>query len=401
MKIPSYLSKEERLKILSQFSLWNLLNLNALLKLLFIYLFSVFVIIICYFDFSPGIFSNKTKIAIYSSSGRIGENQAYLKSLRALKKMDIEYIGCSLSEAYMNYFLTRPFYQTAIYIMHKIVKPKFSIALTHHVSIVPPGYSLVYLNVPDLQLFGNSGKFVSIHNHLRDFDGYIDLYSLHHGSNKYLDEVLVAEERQNALVIPAYLAQDLRELQLPESYNHAVLTGTLWGCSRSSYRFISALKKLSTEDLIKAYGMKYAYHFLGKSYKGSLEKYGKPIDSIMEVQREGGISLISHNFEHLVQGLPTSRFAESFVAGSVLISDRHPFIEKHFEDNVLYFDPFASGDEIYKQIRNHILWIKAHPEKARQMSKNAYNIFAKKFALEIQLALVIKHVESFLKNAKI
>jgi hypothetical protein len=395
----NYLSNKVKY-IISQCSWRNLLSLNTLLKLIFMYFLSVAVIILCYFDYSPEAFANngKTKIAIYSSSGRIGEHQTYLKSLKVLKKMNIEYIGCSYDESFADYFLTRPFYIGANYIIHKIAKPRLSISLTHLVSIVPPGYSLVYLNVPDLMLFGKTGKFISHFRHLKDFDGYIDLYTFVHGENKDLMEVLKNEGKENSIIIPSFLGQDERDLKLPSSYNYAVVTGTLWGCNRSSYRLISSLKKLGNEGLVKAYGMNYAYDFMEDAYLGPLEKYGKPIDAIIDLQREAGISLIFHNFEHLVQGLPTSRFAESIVSGAVIISDRHHFIEKYFGNNILYFDSFAPSEEIYNQIKNHILWIKANPDKAREMAKNSYDIFSKELSMEVQLPKVIRAVEEHLND---
>jgi len=384
--------------VASQCKLRNLFNISTLLKIAFMYSITIIVLILTYFDYSPNVISdNKAKIAIYSSRGRIGEHQTYLKMIRLFKKLGIGYIGCSYNESLSDYFLTRHFYISANYIMHQIIKPQFSISLTHHVKIVPPGISLVYLNVPDLMLFGKSGKFSSPMRHLKNYTGYIDLYSFVHGNNPDLQEVLEKEGRSNAPIFPAFLAQDSQEVGYPSAYRHAVVTGTLWGCNRSSYRLISALKRLAANGDLKAYGMGYAYDFLGSSYMGSLEKYGKPESSVLQIQNEGGISIIFHNFEHMVQSLPTSRFAESIVAKAVLISDHNPFLKKYFGDNILYFDSFASSAEIHNQLKQHIDWIKNNPEKARDMSEKAYEIFTNKLALEVQLPQLLTMVEKYLK----
>lgn len=375
-------------------------ELGAILKIIFMYCVSVAIIILCYFDFSSDAFSDngKKKIAIYSNISRVGEHQTYLKSLKALDKLGIEYVGCSLNESLADYIVARPFYNGAIFIVHKFVKPKFSISVTHLTGIVPPGPSYVYLNVPDLMLFNKKGKFISKHKHLKDFDGYIDLFSFVNDNNPDLMQVLRNEGKEKAPVIPAYLAQDTSELKLPSSYNHAVITGSLWGCNRSSYRLISSLKKLADENLLIAYGLEPDFEFLGDSYKGKLEKYGNPVKKVLSLQREAGISLIFHNFEHLVQGLPTSRIAEGVMSGAVVISDHHLFVMKYFRNNVLYFDSFAPSEQIYKQIKNHISWVKKNPIRAREMSKNAYDIFVKELSLEVQLPKVIKAIEDHLND---
>lgn len=398
MTIFNYLNNKLKY-IISECSWRNIFRLDTLLKLLFMYCVIVSVLILSYWDYSNGAFSDndKTKIAIYSARGRIGEHQLYLKTLNTLQKLDIEYIGFSLDETMANYCLSRPFFKSAFYIMHKLVKPRFSISLTHHTHIVPPGYSLVYLNVPDVNLFGTAGKFLDVIGHLKEFDGYIDLYSFVHGENPALKEVLKNEDKENAPILPAYLSQDIREFHLPSSYNYAVVTGTIWGCNRSSYRLISALKMLGAEDKLKAYGMSYSYSFMGQNYLGPLEKYGNPMDAVINVQRDGGIALIFHNFEHLIQGLPTSRIAEAIMSGSIVISDQHPFLRKYFGENILYFNSFGSAEEIYNEIKSHIIWVQQHPEKAREMSKSNYEIFSKELSLEIQLQKVIKEVEEYLK----
>lgn len=393
----NYLSRKTKY-IISQCSWKNVLNFETLLKLVFMYCISVVVIIFFQYDYSPGAFSNqsKPKIAIYSTV-RLGEHQSYLKTIKALKKLDIDFVGCSYGEAYMNYFLTRHFYQAATYLLHKLVKPEFSISLTHHVSIFSPDYNLVYINVPDVLIFERDGKFNSSFKHLKDFDGYIDLFTFVNGKNPDLIEVLQKEGVKNPFITPAYLAQDISELKLPKSYNNAVITGTLWGCNRSSYRLISSLKKLGNEGLVKAYGMSYAYDFMEDSYLGPLEDFGTPIDAVINLQREGGISLVFHNFEHFIQGIPTSRIAEGIMSGAVIISDHHPFVLKHFRNNVLYFDSFAPSEQIYRQIKTHISWVKNNPERAREMARKNHEIFAQEFSLEAQLPRVIKAIENHLK----
>ena len=381
---------------LKQGSIRNILCLSSISKLLFMYFMIVFYIIIFTFDFSPGAFTNHKshKIAVYGVVGRIGEHRSYIRTLKAAKKMGWEYAGTSFNEKFANDAWTSHFYKMAANIVNIIVKPDFNLAMTHYVTIVPTGYNLTYLNVPDTQIYSLKHKFRSEYPHLEKYDAYVDLGSIMTGKNPLLHSVLKNHDKQEALVIPAYLAYDFEELVLPEKYEHAIITGSLWGCNRGSFRFKDALHMLADDKLLVAYGLADYFDYLGDSYLGLLEDYGDPDRQVILLQRKGGIALIPHNFEHLVQGLPTSRFAEGIIAGSVLISDKHPFLEKYFGNNALYFDSFLSSEEIYKQIKTHIEWIKSHPAEAKQMTLNAYDIFVKDWTLETQLQKVMDAVKN-------
>ena len=379
---------------LKQGSIRNILCPSAVAKLLFMYVMIVFYIIIFTFDFSSGAFNNNGshKIAVYSVVGRIGEHRSYVRTLKAAQKLGWEYVGSSFDEKFIHDSWTSHFYKVAASIVNIIVKPEFNLALTHFVTIVPVGYNLTYLNVPDIQLYSLKHKFRPEYPHLSKYDAYVDLGSIMNGKNPLLRSVLKNYDKPEALVIPAYLAYNFEELILPEEYKYAVITGSLWGCNRGSFRFRDALHTLADKKLLVAYGLETSFDYLGDSYLGKMEKYGDPGEMLISLQRKGGIALTPHNFEHLVQGIPTSRFAEGIISGSVLISDKHPFLEKYFGNNALYFDSFVSSEEMYAQIKTHIEWVKSHPTEARQMAQNAYDIFIKDWTLEVQLQKVMESV---------
>jgi hypothetical protein len=384
------LAKQSFYNNLKQGSWKNLLTLNSILKIIFLYFVTILCVIIFYFDFSPGAFKKTSihKIAVYSV-GRIGEHRSYLRSIRAIKKLGWEYIGATLPEDMTNFVLTRHFYIVACYIIHKLAEPEVNIALTHHVSILPPGYNLTYLNVPYDMLYSYKDKFLKSFKHLQNYDGYIDLHTMVHGENKLLKQILHDYGKDDAPIIPAYLAQNHEEFIEVESYNNIVITGSLWGCNRGSYRIQKVLSMLAHDKLLIAYGPEYAMKFLGDAYKGQADKYGDATDTLITLQRDAGISFVTHSLEHFIEELPTSRFAEAITAGAVVISDEHPFLQKIFGDNLLYFNSFKTSDEIYDQVKFHIAWIKSHPNEAKQMTRNAYDIFVKDWTLEVQLPRVM------------
>jgi spore maturation protein CgeB len=149
--------------------------------------------------------------------------------------------------------------------------------------------------------------------------------------------------------------------------------------------------------LLIAYGLPDHLDYLGEAYKGKAEKYGKATDTIISLQRDAGISLVVHNLEHALQGIPTSRFAEAITSGTILISDEHPFLRKFFGDNILYFNSLENTENIYKQIKDHIIWIKSHKEEAAEKTKNAYEIFVDEWTLEKQLQKIVIEVAKYRK----
>ena len=325
-------------------------------------------------------------------NGRIGEHRSYVRTLKALDKMGWDYVGTSFDDEMTSAPWISHIYTVAASIVNMIVRPEFNLALTHYVKIVPYGYNITYLNMPAESFYTLEHKFHPQFSHLAMYDAYIDLASVMNSPNPLIHSVLKNHDNANALVIAAYLAQDFEELVLPEEYKTAVITGSLWGWNRGSYRFQDAIHMLADEKLLVAYGLPYSFDYLGEGYLGRTEDYGDPGEQLIVLQRKGGIALIVHNFEHMVQGLPTSRFAEGIIAGSVVISDKHPFLQKYFGDNMLYFDSFASSQDMYNQIKTYMEWIKSHPSEAKQMTKNAYDIFVKDWTLEVQLQKVMDMV---------
>ena len=87
----------------------------------------------------------------------------------------------------------------------------------------------------------------------------------------------------------------------------------------------------------------------------------------------------------MLEGIPTSRIAEAVTSGALVISDQNGFLKKFFGDSVLYYDAFASSAQIYYNIKSHIEWAKANPDKVYLKTKQAYQIFMDNFTIENQL----------------
>ncbi len=380
------------LYLVKNFSIRKIFNLANFIKLLTIYVFSIFIVILLDFDFSDKFWlklvtrkSFSQKISFYTVSERIGEKMIYDRLKLAAKARNINYCGVSFSESLTHFWLTRHLYTTATSLINLIYRPKFNLALTHHVNILPQGYNVTYLNMPRDSLYEVNGKFKSKWQHLADYDAYADLYSFVHGSNDLLDIAKNSKNSKTKNVIPVYIAQHHLEYSKPMHFDRAVITGSLWGCVRGSLRMKQALKKLGDNNLLVAYGMSDHLSFMGDAYKGPLENYGNSIDSIVKVQQKHNIALVTHNLEHMLEGIPTNRISEAAASGALIIADDHPFIRKIFGDSVLYFNSLGNYEQIFNEIKDHIEWARANPEMARFKAFEAYKIFDNSLRMEIQL----------------
>lgn len=368
------------------------LNFSNFFKLLFLYVISIIWVILFNVDLSKdflnkawhGNFSER-RLSIYSVTQRIGEGMLYDRMIEYARENNYDYTGVKFPEFLTKYSVTAHFFYVATSLLNYILQPNFNLALTHHVTVLPYGFNITYLNMPRDSLFTGEGKFPSYWPHLNDYDAYADLYTLSNGKNELLEKIV-----DNKPVIPAYLAQ--RKIPYKEvEFDKVLITGSLWGCGRGSLRLKLALKKLVEEDdLLVAIGLE-ELKFLGKGYLGKMEKFDNNVDdALIKQTQKFGISLISHNQEHMLDGIPTNRIVEAVGASSMTITDRNRFIEKYFADTVLFYDVSANEETIYQQIKNHILWIKENPEKAKAMAKQANRVFNDNFSIEVQMENLFK-----------
>ena len=380
----------------ANFSFRNVYKFSNFLKLGFIYIVAVFWVIIVELEFSENFWTkllsnnlSSYRITIYTSNNT-GEAVLANRIRKVTSKMGIDYYSIIFNNNLSNFWLTRGLYYSVTNLVNYLFKPNFNLAVTHHVSIVPIGYNITYLNVPPIMLYDISGKFKPELRHLKEYDAYADLYSFVHGENKNLNNAIKLDSLQNKKIIPIYMAQEFKDYSPPGGFKQALITGSLWGCNRNSLRITNALKMLAAEDLLIAYGSPDYFKELGEGYKGSFDRLkGALIDNLHTIQKEYGIALVIHSLEHMIEGIPTSRIMEASASGALVICDQHYFIKKFFGDNVLYIDTIHPEEQIYKQVKAHILWAHNNPAEAQKKAKAAYEIFAENFIIEKQFKFLI------------
>lgn len=166
-----------------------------------------------------------------------------------------------------------------------------------------------------------------------------------------------------------------------------------WDKFRSSDNYKKFINKLSEKVPLKVYGHYYAASFLNP---GVYDGYIPNSLEIINTLRDNGIYLLSHSDKHIKASTPTLRIFEAVSANLAIISDMHPFAVEHFGDSLLYYDQNADADTMYAQVKKHVDWIFANPEKAKEMANRAHNIFLEKFTLEKDLIRIAKMHESIL-----
>ena len=170
-----------------------------------------------------------------------------------------------------------------------------------------------------------------------------------------------------------------------------------WDKFRSSGNYKQFIKALSENVPMKVYGHYNSSSYLNPKIYGGYIPPG--IENIKAI-RKNGIYLLTHSDVHFKGGETNMRGFEATAANAVVISDKHPFIVKNFGDSFLYFDHDVDPEIMYKQVKEHMDWIKANPEKAKAMAAKAHQIFLDKFTIEKDLVRIAKMHEYILLQEK-
>jgi glycosyltransferase involved in cell wall biosynthesis len=170
--------------------------------------------------------------------------------------------------------------------------------------------------------------------------------------------------------------------------------GFQWDNKRNGLEYQKMFALLDRQGYLDIYGPLEKWEYAKNAVRGM--SFDPEI--LSKAMREAGVTLILHTQTGLNLSSPSARIFEAASACTVIISDRHPFIVREFEDNVLYIDDSNKGEELFDQINKHFQWILAHPKEAEGMARKAHAIFLKKFTLEKHLQSLIEMHETILKD---
>jgi hypothetical protein len=159
--------------------------------------------------------------------------------------------------------------------------------------------------------------------------------------------------------------------------------GSNWD-DRGNAEYFNLWRKLSTAGYFEAYGQENRWRDpqTGKPIEGWKGTLPFGTNSVPDKARECGISLVAHGKDFRETGCITARLFEAIAGGTVIICDKHSFVEKHFGNSVLYIDTTQSADEIFNAIDRLMRWIRDHPLEAQELARRSHQIFLEHFTLE-------------------
>lgn len=162
-------------------------------------------------------------------------------------------------------------------------------------------------------------------------------------------------------------------------------------------KIFDLINRLDETDIIEFYGPDKFWNNKKryKSYIGSIPFDGG--ETIVKKINDCGICLVLSSDLHIEDGVNSCRIFEGLAAGVPIISDKNPFVQKWFGDNIFYIDNEDSSRAV-QQIKEHIEFFKNNSNETLEKMKKCREIFLKNFLLEKQFLHMINNVQNF-KNS--
>lgn len=312
------------------------------------------------------------------SPARKGEmQQALMIQASAEKTGQLTYVF-AMNDMDMNTFLPAKYVnEIIIKIMDYLFETDFHLVMSFHVNTSLSEPNIMYISVPKNYLLdGRLEKFPTIKN----YNHFIDI-NLINTKEEMMSELLGREVKSGyGLVgIPA------NEYKI-SNHQNLVFFGSLWG--RKTDGLYAAIKELSKKDYM--YFIRHILVLMDSDHPQKFTETAKDLSELQKILNKYGIAICVHSHYHVEAGIPSSRIFEIISSGAIAISDKNPFVIKYFGDNVLYFDPSLSKEEIFEQIDTHVNWIRKHPKEAEEMARKAHKIIQDNFTTEKFIEDVIK-----------
>lgn len=273
------------------------------------------------------------------------------------------------------------------------LKPDFTINL-HDLIAIDSVPNYLILHFPDEWLANTKSDNLGMYKDILNYDGFL----LSFGDDRFVKPLqdYFAENNKDFIYDYFYFSVPGNDVKFHElDYKRLFFCGTRWDKRRGEdYEgFYNLLDKAGYFDVC---GPRGGWKKYPNSYVGVL-----PLDHniLADKMRKSGVGLVLHSEGHYDQNIPSTRIFELSAASMMIISEDMKFIKDNFGDNVLYIDPSLPPEELFLEIDKHMKWIKANPEKAREMAANSNKIFQEKFILE-NLLLKVEKMHNSIQNIK-
>lgn len=126
------------------------------------------------------------------------------------------------------------------------------------------------------------------------------------------------------------------------------------------------------------------------TYQGDL-----PFDgwSVVQAISDSGAALVLSSPAHYRDEVMSSRPFEASAAGVPMISERHPFMLRHFADAALFFDERAPIADQAEEITSLLAQLNAAPDEALRLATAAQKILREQFNLDDQFDAMVTSVQ--------
>jgi hypothetical protein len=149
-------------------------------------------------------------------------------------------------------------------------------------------------------------------------------------------------------------------------------------------RVLTALARDEPVDLRGPAGAWEELMGLGARGSGSGSARPVPCDgrSLLAVYREAGAGLDLGRRPADPGGPPSTRLLEIVAASAVAIVVRDPAVERLFGDALLYLEPDVAPEDLARQVRENLAWIRGHRAAAAERARAAHDVFSRTFAMD-------------------
>lgn len=335
-----------------------------------------------FFDFRQVAAERKgTRFLILWNKG-LGEEEFVSRCGAACQKLGVECYVCSFHLNWLEKLCLKDPLQKVL----NTLKPDFTLTLQHR-HIHAPGF------INYIALTHGVGQYVEEDGtpknpeDLGDFAGYALSFADHQRLQRAL-------QKEPFLAISWYPTCEDCFFKIPTP-KKLFYCGHNWDAKRGGADYHKLFVQLDKTGYLAVFGPVNKWKHTPASLKGLLPFDGK---SLVHAIQECGIVLILHSDEHIAGNAPTARIFEAASAGSVIISDRHPFVEEHFGDCVLFINQNSSPEELFQEIDKHVQWILSHPQEAQQMAVRAWEKY-RPFALQEQITSLLNMHRQLTSNS--
>lgn len=349
----------------------------------------------------PPITNKKYHVIIVSPGNYAAEHTESIINCLALNSLGSD---CYILE-YNGYWQT-PWHRTYSLFFQKIInfliKPDFFYYNT--ISLLEDSNDYVKYGILDVI----REEITGFQNSAKISDKVIDIMTHYNGFIVYGDESTWAKDFIQKLLsqnsdasmdyffnfYPSSIKTSLNQKDKKE----LVLWGSYWDKKRSSNQYMQIYNLLDQKDYFNVYGPKPFWHFMTNSYRGFIQV---DENSVINKVSDHGIALVLHSDLHFDYGVPSKRIFEAAAASTVIISDKNPFVVKHFSDCAFLIDTSKKPEQVVEDIDTYVKLIKSNKELAKQKAACAHNAFLKKFTQEEQWKKFLEfHERASAKYAK-